>query len=134
MTNEATPTQLTSKELADIADRYWLKRTERLAADKIAAALAAEEAQAKATLIEQFLLQDITAIGGKTVRLAIKKDLVPAVKDWSQLYAYIKDNNAFELLEKRPGRLACKERWEHGEIIPGVDAFPSYSLSKEGVK
>jgi hypothetical protein len=134
MTDELTPTQLTSKQLADIADLYWLKRTERLAADKVAAALAAEENKAKATLIEQFLLQDITAIGGKAVRLAIKKDFVPAVKDWSKLYDYIKQNNAFELLEKRPGRLACKERWEHGEIIPGVEQFPSYSLSKEGVK
>lgn len=134
MTNELTPPQLTSKELADIADLYWQKRTERLAADKVAAELAQQEARAKATLIEQFLLQDITAIGGKTVRLAIKKDVVPAVKDWTKLYEYIAANNAFELLEKRPGRLACKERWEHGEIIPGVEQFPSYSLSKEGVK
>ena len=134
MTTELTPALLTSKQLADTADLYWAKRTERLAADKVAAALAAEESKAKATLIEQFMLQDITAIGGKTVRLAIKKDFVPAVKDWAALYAYIKDNNAFELLEKRPGRLACKERWEHGEIIPGIEQFPSYSLSKEGVK
>lgn len=125
---------LTSKELADLADKYWRTRDERLAADKIAAALASEESKAKATLIEQFLLQDITAIGGKSVRLSIKKDFVPAVKDWPAYYAYIVANNAFELLEKRPGRLACKERWEAGEIIPGCEKFASYSLSKESVK
>ena len=132
MTEPTTP--LTSKALADLADLYWTKRNERLAADKVAATLASEESKAKATLIEQFLLQDITAIGGKVVRLNIKQDYVPAIKDWNAYYAYIKANDAFELLEKRPGRLACKERWEAGEIIPGCEKFPSYSLSKEGVK
>lgn len=127
---------LTSKELADIADKYWLKRTERLAADKVAAALKSEEAKYEATLIEQMLLQEITGIGGHIVRLSIPKtpDYVPAVKNWPAYYAYIVANNAFELLEKRPGRLACKERWDAGEIIPGVEKFPVYKLSKEGVK
>jgi hypothetical protein len=126
---------LTAKELSAMADAYWAIKTERLKADKVAAEFKTRENQLCATLIQEMREQEITGIGGITVRLAMDAPtLEPAVKDWSALYAYIVANNAFELLERRPGRAACKERWANGVDIPGVESYPVYKLTKQGVK
>ena len=126
---------LTSKELANLADTYWEYKTQRLKADKIAADLKAEESRCEALLIQEMREQQITGIGGQTVRLAMDSPKnTPVVKDWTAYYAYIVANNAFELLERRPGRAAVAERWEQGIEIPGVERFPVYKLTKQGVK
>lgn len=126
---------LTSKELATLADCWVRTNAQRLALDKESAVLKADEELAKATLIAQFQKQGITGIGGTTVRVAMnpEPDYVPAIKDWTKYYAYIYKNKAWELLERRPGRAACKERWEQGVSIPGCDKFPVFKLTKQGV-
>ena len=131
----ATERNLTAKELGEIADIYHNTRAERLAADKVAAALKTSESQAEQCLIDQMQKQEITAAGGKLLRVGLSApDYVPAIKDWAAYYAYIKVNDAFELLERRPGKAACRERWEAGEIIPGVEKFPVYKLTRNEVK
>jgi hypothetical protein len=58
----------------------------------------------------------------------------PAVTSWPEFWEFIKKEDDSALFEKRPGRKAIKERWEAGEVIPGVSKFPVYKLSKQGVK
>lgn len=126
---------LTAKELADLADQWITTQKNRLAADKVAKALKADEDKCCARLIKEFREQSLTGIGGKLVRVGMdpNPDYVPAITDWPKYYEYIKANDAWELLERRPGRLACRERWEQGELIPGCDKFPVYKLTKQGV-
>lgn len=127
---------MTATELAALADHYWLTREKRLAADKVADALKAEETRTEATLIKEMQEQKITAIGGSVVRLAIPTvpEYVPAVKDWDAVYKHILETGDFSLLHKRVGATACKERWDAGEEVPGIERFPVYKLSKTGVK
>lgn len=128
---------LSASQLGEVADYYQSYRTERLAADKAAAALKAQESAAQELLIQQMLLQKVTAAGGRLLRVTCdihKPDYVPHVKEWDKFYQYIKQNDAFDLLERRPGKLACKERWDAGEIVPGVEKFPVYKLSTSKVK
>lgn len=122
---------MNATELGELADHYWATQIKRLAADKVAAALKAEEQRAEAAIITEMLSQKITAIGGKSVRLTLpgKPAYSPAAKDWTKVYAYIIENDAFELLEKRLGKLACRERWDAGVTIPGVEKFPVWKLS-----
>lgn len=126
---------LSAKELGAMADQYWEIKNKRLAADKVAAAFKLEESKLAALLIQEMREQEISGVGGQTIRLAMDSPTMePVVKDWTAYYQYIVDNRAFELLERRPGRAACKERWEQGVEIPGVEKFPVYKLSKQGVK
>lgn len=121
--------------LGALADFYAEIRAERLKADKIAAELKAQETMAQQLLIEQMRRQNITAAGGKVMRVGLEgPDYAPQVKDWTELYSYIKQNDAFDLLERRPGKLACRARWEEGISIPGVEKFPVYKLSTSKVK
>jgi hypothetical protein len=126
---------LTAPELGQLADIHFGARNARLAADKVAAAHKEVEYGAEQLLIAQMLKQEVTAAGGKLLRVALAgPDYVPHVKDWQAFYAYIQTTGSFDLLEQRPGRVAARERWNVGETIPGVDKFPVYKLSRNGVK
>lgn len=126
---------LSATELAQLADHYWSTREKRLAADKVAKDLKDEESRTEATLIKEMREQQLTAIGGKRVRLAIptEPEYVPAVKDWDAFYRHVLQTADFSLLHKRVGTTACKERWDAGEQIPGVERYAVYKLSKSGV-
>jgi len=131
----ATERNLTAKELGDLADFYHTTRAERLAADKVAAALKTQESTAEQLLIDQMLKQEITAAGGKKLRVGLSApDYVPHITSWEDYWKYIKDNDAFELLERRPGKAACRERWEAGIQVPGCEKFPVYKLTRNEVK
>lgn len=126
---------LTASELGELADLYDAARTERLAADKVAAAHKADESAAEAMLIEQMRSQEVSACGGSKLVVRIgSPDMVPAVKDWAKLYEFIKQNDAFDLLERRPGKAACRARWDDGQDVPGVEQFPVYKLQRSEVK
>jgi hypothetical protein len=127
---------MTAQELAALADHYWDTRTKRLAADKAASELKTEESKAEATLVAEMRAQNLTAIGGARVRLALPTvpDYTPAVQDWQRLWDYILETKDFSFLEKRVGKAAVKERWEANINVPGVTKFPVYKLSKSEVK
>ena len=126
---------MTASELATLADRYWHTREQRIAADKVAKDLKTAESLDEATLIKEMREQQLTAIGGQRVRLSIPTtpEYVPAVKDWDALYQHVLQSKDFSLLHKRVGTAACKERWDAGEEVPGIDRYPVYKLSKSGV-
>lgn len=122
--------KLTAKELGALADAWHEQRTKRLDADKVAAAHKVLETLAQTTIIAQLQNQAITAIGGKTVRVSISNepDFQPHVTDWDKFYAYIHKKKAWDLLERRPGKLACRARWDDNVEVPGVEKFPVYKL------
>jgi hypothetical protein len=125
---------LTANELGRLADRWWEVKQERLLADKAAAKLKGTESTLEKILIDQQRAQEINGIGGKVVRVGWDEKQVPHVTDWPKFYAHIQETGEFDLLERRPGKAACGARWEDGKDVPGVEKFPVYSLTKQGVK
>jgi hypothetical protein len=122
-------------ELTKLSDVYFQTYKKRLAADKVAAELKKTEEAAHALLVQQMILQELSAIGGKVVRLELpppKDD--PHVKNWDLFYDYILKTGDFSLLERRPGRAAIRERWDDNVLVPGVEKFPVYRLSKSEVR
>jgi hypothetical protein len=66
---------------------------------------------------------------GSAATATLNKNPVPSVKDWDKVYAYILKTKEFDLLERRFGKAAYKERIERGEKIPGVETFWAKSIS-----
>jgi hypothetical protein len=122
------------KIIASMADEWWAVKQERLKADKVAANLKHRETLLQQAVIAQLQLSGVTSIGGAVVRVSVEKEDQPHVKDWDKFYEYILSRKDFSLLERRPGRAAIKERWDDGVQVPGVEKFPVYKLSKQGVK
>lgn len=60
--------------------------------------------------------------------VGINESVVPNVKDWDQVYAYIKDNDAFFLLNRAMNAAAFRETIKMGDV-PGVEPFTKKTLS-----
>lgn len=83
---------------------------------------------AEAALFAAFEEQGMTKASGKLATISIKESIVPTVRDWDAYYAFIKANDYFHLLEKRPSAPGCRELFERDGSIPGVEPFNKRSL------
>ncbi len=107
-------------ELGRLADLLDHKRADRLAADKIAAALKSEEYQLQQTLIFEMEENDLSSIGGTDciIKRTVKERAIAS--DWPSIQAYIKEHDAFDLLHKRLTDSAILLRRDDGVEVPGV--------------
>lgn len=86
------------------------------------------EAEIESLIIKNFEKADIEAARGKLCTATVGLFVAPRVEDWPKFWAHIRKTNAFDLLEKRPAKNACRERWEAKETIPGVEQFTEKRL------
>jgi|KBSMisStaDraftv2_1062788.scaffolds.fasta_scaffold00151_52 hypothetical protein len=84
-----------------------------------------DEESKKLKVDEDALLDKLTA--GKVesgtygaYRLTVNRKSVPRCTDWSNFYAYIRQNNSFDMLHKRLTESAVMARVEAGEYVPGL--------------
>jgi len=117
------------KSLAVCADRYYELRNKRLEAEKIAAGIEEEEKALKEHLIAQLPKSEASGIAGKLCRVTVTSKQVPQVEDWDAFYKHVAKTKSFELLQRRLGDAAIKERWDNGKEVPGVGHFTVTTLS-----
>jgi hypothetical protein len=108
------------RELAVLVDKYMGLRNARLELDRQSAKLKEQESEIRALILRELLESKAGGVAGKSYRAEVRHKKVPQVVDWDKLYVYIKDNDAFELLQKRLSPPAVVERWENHEAVPGV--------------
>jgi len=118
-----------SSLLPDLIDNYIATRDRRLALDKQANDLKEQEEDLKKIIVSKFREGFITAQGAKNGIVKMKRSLEPVATDWSLIYDYIQDHDAFDLLHKRLTTTAVKARWDDGVSIPGVDSTEIFTLS-----
>ncbi len=121
--------KLSPRALGVLVDEFKVIEEERRKADKVAEALKVDETKVKAAIVAALKKNEVTVGGGLLYKVEMTQEDQPTVKDWPKFYAYIRENNAFEMLERRPGKAAIKERWEDGVNVPGIEKFPVDKLS-----
>ena len=121
------------KSMAACADLLYNKKQERLAADKVAAALKAEETALTNYIIDT-LPKDSGGAVGKHHKVETYTDDKLVVKDWDALYKYIKRTGRFELLQKRLGEGAAEELFADKKVVPGVGTFTVVKVSLTAAK
>lgn len=104
---------------------------ERMDLDRKSRELKKIEDTAESLLIDQIRKNKVLNVQfqGLTVSLAGPK-MKPHVQEWPKFYAYILEHQDFSLLERRPAAKAITERWDDNQVVPGVEKFPVYTLSK----
>lgn len=70
---------------------------------------------------------DRFAVGKLT--FSISSQVVGNVEDWDAVHAYIKENDAFYLLQRRLSNAPYKEILDSGESLPGVVPFTKRTLN-----
>lgn len=69
----------------------------------------------------------MTRVGRTTISMS--EEVVPAVKDWEALYAFIHEHHAYHLLQRRAASAAWRELYESGTEIPGTEPFTQVKLN-----
>ena len=117
------------KALGACADKLFTLKAERLAQQKLADALEAEEKALKAYIIDNLPKSEASGVAGKLARVTAITKEVPQVENWEIFYKHLKKTGQFELIGKRLADTAIRERWEAGKEIPGIKHFTVVSLS-----
>ncbi len=106
-------------ELRTKASLYLETKANRLAADKRAATIKADEDKLKQEIITACRENK----GGFDLASHVIEYIVkvkPSAEDWSQIRAYVVANDAADLMQARLHEGAVKARWEDDVEIPGV--------------
>jgi len=85
-------------------------------------------------VIEQQLIDEMNSDGLSLARtdfgtVSISKTDIASVKDWAAFEAYIYENQALYLMQRRPSNPAYREEIETKGEIPGVETFTTTALS-----
>jgi hypothetical protein len=125
------------KTLAGCADRLYQVRGQRLALAKQVDEMKAEENALREHLINNLPKSSATGIAGKLARASIESKTVYSAKEWPEVWGYIQKNakknpGVWGLLQKRLNEGTCKEMFEAGVRVPGVERVdvPVVSLNK----
>lgn len=116
------------KSFGACADRLAVLKAERLAQQKLADVLEAEEVALKAYVIQNLPKSEGGAIG-KTHKVQVVTKVVPRVEDWNVFYTYIAKKKRFDLLQRRPSDAAIQELWDNKQRVPGVIEFQAVTVS-----
>ena len=116
------------KTLAECGDQFYSVRNQRLALERQAAELQAQETFLREHLINNLPKSNATGVAGKLVRVSIETKTVYQAKDWDAVRLYIKGNAAknpgvWGLMNKALNQAAVKELYESGKKVPGVEAM-----------
>jgi hypothetical protein len=92
--------------------------------------------KAKQELLENTMMGGLDTMGVESIRtehgtVYKSETMIPSAADWAAVYAYIREHDAFEMLEKRLTRKAVKEFMEahDGGLPPGVQVFRKYEVN-----
>ena len=116
-------------ELTKKVDLFCTIRNQRLDADKEAAALKKQETELKDEIIAHMEESGSYNAGGHVG--AVERHVKPkaSIKNWPEVYEFIKEHDAFDILYRRVNEKAITDRQELGEVVPGIEWFPVSTLS-----
>lgn len=126
---EKAPTVKIPKAIGAAADLYNELRSRRLAVDKEAAALKAQESMVRQHIIDNLPKDELTGAVGKTCRVTIVVDETVHVKDWDAFWGYVHKHKAYHLVQKRCSEAAVLELLNDKVKVPGVEKFGFKKLS-----
>ncbi len=118
--------------LATRADAFKELRDKRLALKRELDAMYQLEKEARAELVqylEAAKSEGITGVSGANCHVSLRPTFKPIVEDWDALYSHIQRTGEFELIQRRVGEGAVKERWDDGVVVPGVIELEGVDLS-----
>lgn len=94
-----------------------------------------EDGQLKENLgkLESVLLAHLNATGSESIRtdegtFYKQEEITPSGSDWDRIYTWVKENDAFDALERRIKKTFIKEYMDQheGSLPPGVSVHREY--------
>lgn len=117
------------QEITVLIDEYYLQREKRLELDRASEELQKRERELKAQIISYMEEERAGVLGGFLATVRLKITPKPTSKDWWEVWAWAKANDAPDIYQRRLNEAAVTERREQGVLIPGIEWFPVATLS-----
>lgn len=117
------------EEMSALADHYATARILRLAEQKKVDTLQEVENRLKSQLMEAMKESKTSSVGGQKALVTHRVKPKAVAKDWSLIHKYIKENDAFDIMEARLSTNAILERLENQDHVPGMEWFDVDTLS-----
>lgn len=121
--------EIKEMDLGSCIDALYLQRAERLAVEKTVKEMKTRELALRVHIKSVLDSISLESGAGKLATTSIQLSVEPTAKDWPAIYAFIVENDAFDMLQRRLSSTAVKDRWDEGIIIPGIDKFDTWDLS-----
>jgi len=116
-------------KLGDLIDELYTLRAARLLEEKRIKELKTKELSLRVQIKELLDAVGLEMGAGSLATTSIQLSTEPTVTDWPAFYKYIVDHDAFDMLQRRLSPTAVKDRWDDGEVVPGIDKFDTWDLS-----
>jgi ribonuclease HII len=113
----------------ELIDRMFELRDSKRLREAQIKELTSEIDEIKFELIGRFQSDGTEVTATAKATASITETTVPNVTDWDQYYEFIKQEDAFYLLEKRPSTAAWRELHNSGQTPPGTAAFVKYDIN-----
>lgn len=120
------PTEVT---LADLATQRDVLRERKRELETEVKSIDKALAENELLIIERLDGMGVNKFAVGKLSFSISENTVGNVEDWDQVHAYIRDNNAFHLVQRRLANAAYKELLDMGDSLPGVVPFNKRSLN-----
>ncbi len=117
------------EKIGECVDLFYELRSKRIELERQAAKLKEEQDDLENYIFDTFDKSGLEGCKGKLATAAITRSQVPRLTDGVAFAQHIRDTMDLDLLSLRPKYEACRERWENGETIPGVEAYQKIGLS-----
>lgn len=92
-----------------------------------------EYEELKTMFLQRMDAEGTTQSRGHTASATVTENIVPNVKDWDAVEAYIRENDAFYMMQRRINTGAYKELIEAGEELPGIETFTKRDVSLRSI-
>lgn len=117
------------RTLGRMADLLYAMREARLAKAREVDDMKSKERALEQKILDTLEENDLQRASGHVATASKTTSTVPQVEDWAKVRAYIKKNDAFELLHQRIASRAWGELHDAGKKVPGIEAVVKFDLS-----
>lgn len=115
--------------LGSLIDKYQKVREQKRAAEEKVKEINGQLEEVEGEIFAAMESAGVEKAAGKLASASISSSTVPQVQDWDEFYKYIGRKKYFHLLERRPSATGCRELFDMGQKIPGVEPFVKRKLN-----
>ncbi|MEM0462026.1 MAG: siphovirus Gp157 family protein [Candidatus Caldarchaeum sp.] len=114
--------------------KEFVKLRDEVAAIRERADKAIAERQSKMAAMEAYLLDRMQRMGASSIKTPngtafINKTDFAVVADWELFSSFAKEQDDFSLFEKRAAKMAVRDYFQRGIVVPGVNYGERISVS-----
>jgi len=117
------------RDLGSVIDQLYGRREERLNFERRVKELKAEEMKLREEILDTLAISGLEKASGHLATAGVKTSIIPITTNWIDIHSWIRDNDRFDLLQKRLSVLAWRELYDTGVLIPGTEAVEDVDLS-----